>query len=67
MMKCTLLRFSFQPNTPDVMVAEIVRLEDHPRLGKPSGGVTKTSQVKRVDFEAKIIITLNSTYYYGEG
>lgn len=66
MMKCRLVTLHIHPDIPDIMVAEIIRLESHPRLGVPSGGITKTSQIKQIDCVNRIIITQNSIYYYGE-
>lgn len=42
--------------------ALVRRTSPHPVLGKDAGGVTVTSQVIRVDFDHRIIETLN-TYY----
>lgn len=54
-----------KPVIPYGLRARIKRLEDHPRLGSPDGhDFTITSEVLCVDFQHKMIRTLNSIYYW---
>lgn len=46
--------------------AIVRRLSIHDRLGRPTGGLTTTSLIVRIDFERKEIETLNSIYCYGD-
>lgn len=44
--------------------AHIRRLDPHPRLGPPTGGVTITSEVKTITFDARVMVTENNIYFW---
>lgn len=52
--------------TPYGIRAKVVRLGNHPRLGEahPAEGFTITSEVKCIDFENKMLRTLNNVYFW---
>lgn len=63
--KCSLISLEHECAGSPVYVANVHRTSEHPRLGPDvPGTVTRTSRIVRIDFDHRIIETLNTYYEY---